>query len=261
MIKAFIGGLTQLIAKPFYFLPALIAMTINTLILAFSTEQYTDFLYNALILGEVPETSMLELPFYLITIYGVELFIIALGFFVSTLLGFYLLYVYANLVRDKQALIKAILSNTSKLTELIGLTIFVLVATLLYSTVAFFLFILSLTLEIIGLVIFLLFLIWIVFGIYAFVKLVFTPLIMVLERKKLKPALAQSWKWTEKKALKILFFLIILGFIVNIINAIFLSISELVGIEIIGVAILIFGLALSNAYYNIVFIKYFLNSK
>jgi len=187
--------------------------------------------------------------------------VIGLITFISIGLGFYLIYVYSSLINGKQALLKGIFSNISKAGEIIGLTIFIIVAMFLYFTIGFFLFVTSLTFETIGIITFLLFLLWLVLGLYAFVKLAFTPMFMVIERQKLKAALVASWKWSEKRTLSIFIFLTIIGFISGSINTIFSTLGDATGIEFVALLLLLLGVGLANAYYNIAFIKYFLNTK
>ena len=151
--------------------------------------------------------------------------------------------------------------NIGKITEIIGLTVFVFFAMFLYATIGYLFFVLSDMFEGIGIVFFLIFLLWLVLGVYAFVKLAFTPVLMATQRQKLKPALAATWKWSSGKTIKTAVFLAIIGGIAWILNTFFFALGDAAGVDFVEVLILMIGLSISSAYYNIAFIKYFLNTK
>lgn len=262
MLASLLGGFIELGKKPLYIVPALIVMILNFGVLLFSIDNYFQFFYDVFVFGEVAESSLIEMPFFLFTTYGVDLLLIGITMFISLWLGFYLLYVYSSLISgNEKSFVKGMTQNIGKTTEIFGLTFFVFFAMFLYATIGYLLFVLSDMFEGIGIVFFLIFLLWLVLGVYTYVKLVFTPVLMATESQKLKPALAATWKWSSGKTIKTAIFLAIIGAITGILNTFFSLVGDATGVDFVLVIILLLGLAFSNAYYNIAFIKYFLNTK
>ena len=262
MLASLLGGFIELSKKPLYIVPALIVMILNFGVLLLSIDNYFQFFYDVFVFGEVAESSLIEMPFFLFKTYGVDLILIGITMFISLGLGFYLLYVYSSLINgNEKNFMKGMTQNIGKATEILGLTFFVFFAMFLYAAIGYLLFVLSDMFEGIGIVFNLILLLWLVLGVYAYVKLAFTPVLMATERQKLKPALAATWQWSSGKTIKIAVFLAIIGAITGIINTFFSLVGEATGVDFVAVIILLLGLAFSNAYYNIAFIKYFLNTK
>lgn len=255
MLNAFASGFSELAKKPIYFLPALLAMAINFFVLIFTAENYFNFFYEVFIYGEVPQASLFQLPYYMLTTYTTELLVIGAAVFVSFLLGFYQLYAYASLLKKNKGVLEGIVSGFSKIGEIAGLTAFACAAFFLYSIAWFLLFIGSVS-DSLGLIAFVLLLAWTIFGAYVYLKLAFTPVIMAVEGAKLKEALAKSWKWSGKRLGKLLLFFILLGIIAGAINTFFSILADAAGIEMLALALLVIGLAVSNAYNSIVLVKY-----
>ncbi len=262
MFNALIEGAAEITKNPFYFIPALFVMVLNTIISLLAVDHVFQLVYSAFVFGEVPEATLVELPYYMLTIYTGEILVIAAATFVAMLLGFYLVFVYASLLSGKEkGGVKALTSGFSRIGELIGLTFFTGIAALLYAAIGYALFVASITFEGIGIITFILFLALILAGIYIYVKLAFTPVIMAVEKRKLKEALADCWKWTAKKPIGVAFFLVVLGFIAALGTEVFSAIGDATGIEEVSLAIFVIGVALVNTYYNIAYIKYYLGSK
>tara|TARA_Y100000310_G_scaffold200614_1_gene200692 strand:+ start:470 stop:1261 length:792 start_codon:yes stop_codon:yes gene_type:complete len=262
MFSAFLGGFTELTKKPSYFIPSLLGMLASLFVLVLAIESYFNVFYDSLILGETPESSLIEFPFHMFSFYGADLIVIGLATFISIGISFYMIYVYASLLNGQEkSAISAFTKNLKKISEIFWLTFFVFVGLFLYSVIAYALFVASITFEGIGIITFLLFVAWLIIGLIAYLNLIFTPVIMSVEMKKLKPALKASWQWSKKRTIGIAIFIAILGFITGLVGAIFSAIGESVGIEELGVLILLIGLGFTNAYYNIAFIKFYLNHR
>ena len=262
MLASLLGGFIELGKKPIYIVPALIVMILNFGILLLSIDNYFKFFYDVFVFGEVAESPLIEMPFFLFTTYGFDLVLIGITMFISLGLSLYLLYVYSSLINGTEKNIGKAMSQTiGKLGEIVGLTFFVFFAMFLYGTIGYLLFVLSTMVEGIGIIFLLIFLLWILLGIYFYVKLAFTPILMATEREKLKPALAATWKWSSGKTIKIAIFLALIGGIAGILNTFFSTLGDATGVNFLAVLILLIGLGISNAYYNIAFIKYFLNTK
>ncbi|MCR4335853.1 MAG: hypothetical protein NUV57_04930 [archaeon] len=262
MFSAFSSGFTEIIKKPSYLIPAFFGTLANAIVLILSIDSYFNILYSALILGETPDSTLIELPYHLFAFYGTDLIIIGLASFITFGIGIYLVFVYASLLNGKEkSAINAVIKTIPKAKEVFLLAFFVTIAGLLYGFVAYMLFVISLTIEVLGIVTFLLMLAWMIIGILAFLKLAFTPVAMALDNQKLKPALKATWQWSKKRTIRIVIFLFLLSFISGLIGSLFAGIGETVGIEELGVLILILGMIFANAYYNIAFIKFYLNHK
>jgi len=262
MINAIVEGFTSFAKKPLLFLPALFVMGLNFIVLLAAFESYFNLFFETLVLGEVPDAGLLELPFFMLTTYGADIIVIGLAAFVSFALGFYMIYIYASLLAGKETgMIKAIIANAKRTGEILGLTLFVSIALFLYGIVAYLLFVASVSIEALGLIAFILLLIWGLFGLFVYFKFAFTPVLMATEKQKLKPALAAVWKWSSPKLISIIIFLIIIGFLAGIINTVFITLADATGSNELGILLLLLGFGLSNAYYNISFVKYFTASK
>ena len=262
MINALVSSFFKLLKKPSYFIPALIGMILTTVIFLIFSDSYFNLIYKIFVFGEIPQTELFNLPFYLLSIYGADLFAITLSTFISISLGFFVLYVYSTLLNDSQLSVsKAITRNFEKISEIIGLSLFVFVVGFLYAGIGFILALINNSFESLGLLVVFLVLLWIITGIYIYTKLAFTPLIMNIEKQNLKQALSKNWKQSENKILEILIFLTVLSAIVQAMNFFVSTFADAIGVEVITLLVLIIGLGFTNAYYNISFIKYFLNSK
>lgn len=262
MLKSFATGLSDLVKRPFLIFPSFVAMVVNTALLILVSDSMFTIFYNVFILGDVPDATITQLPFYIISSYGPELTAITATTFISLLLSFYLVYVYSGLLNSKSTgVVKAMLGGFSRLGELIALSVFVSLCIFLFSMAGFAFFVGSLGLGGIGIISFLLGLAWTLFGAYVFLKLVFAPVLMAIGKKKLKAALAESWEWSSGKLLHIGAFMVLLFAAIGFINLVVSSASDATGIEELSLVILVLGMALSNAYYNIVFIRYFVDSR
>src|SRR3989344_3532775 len=241
MIGALAAGFIELAKRPLLFVPALIAMALNVLVLLFTIDNYFNFFFGVFLLGEVPDVSIAELPYYLFTAYWQDVIVMAAAAFVTFFISLWLLYTYADLVGKKgRGVLSQVLAQAKRAPEIFGLTISTFIGFFLYTTVAF-----------------LLFLAWLVFGIYSFFKFAFTPLFMAIERKNIKSALAESWKWTGKRLLSVIALFVAVGIVSGAINLVFSLASDATAVDEIAIIALVLGSAFSTAYYNIVLIKYF----
>ncbi|MEK6958343.1 MAG: hypothetical protein AABW99_05185 [archaeon] len=262
MLKEFIGGFTELVSRPLYFLPALLAGIINLFVMVAVSENSFNFFMQTLVLGNVPDVNLWQMPFYIINSYGQDLIAMLLGTLASLAVGFYILYVYSALIAAKEkGIVKAIAATAKKIPEILALSVFVLAAFFIYSTIAYFVFVAGVSIEAIGIILFIALLAWLVLGVYFFLMLAFTPLFMALNGTKLKKALAESWKWSPKRLLHIAVFLAVLWFLTMAVATLFSMISDFAGSDELIAGTLMLGMAVSGAYYNITFIKYFLANR
>ncbi len=149
----------------------------------------------------------------------------------------------------------------SKAGEIGMLSLFTFAALFIYLATGFLLFAATISAGATGIFFVLLMLAWIAIGAIAFFRFLFTPFFMAIDGLAMKKALSQSWKWSEKKVFSIIALFFALGIVSYAINAAFGAISGATGIEAIAFAALALGFCLSNAYYNTVLAKYFIESR
>lgn len=276
MINALFNSLTLLARKPWIFLPTLIVAAIMGVITVSTIETYFMLLFNLTFFNQMPQTTLLELPFRIFELYPIEssilLGMLAVMFFLNSLL----LLIYAHLVKEeierkKSSLLNAVRNAFSQIGQTILLFILIALVGLFLGIVylAFFaLMPLSGFSWIILLIIFLLI-------IYIAIKLLFTiPALAEAERtitsgKKIvqgkggiKQALEESWQFTDKHLFGTIALIIILFIVTAILTSIVGTIGELIELEEASIAVMYVLLAiigtladLSICYY------YFLNKK
>ncbi|MCR4369166.1 MAG: hypothetical protein NUV67_04645 [archaeon] len=261
MISALPKGFFGLIKRPALLIPAIGAIIFNFAMLILAAESYFNVFYDTLILGQVPNVSLLEMPLYIFNSYLPDLLIIFMASLASLMLGFYLVNVYHAMIGEKKNAVPALFSGISRIGEIFYLSAFFAVALFLYLAAAFFLMVFSINFGAIGIVFFFAFLAWILLGLYAYLKLMYTPFFMAAKRLNIKKALAQSWKWSAGKFWAIFALLFLLWAITWAFNSIFAAIAEQITVEFITIAVLVLGLGVSNAYYYVSLTEYFLGAK
>ncbi|MBI4210350.1 MAG: hypothetical protein HY544_02480 [Candidatus Diapherotrites archaeon] len=262
MIKAFASGFAEIATRPLLLVPALLGMFLNVLVIALSVDSYANIIFDTLIEGNVPAASMLKLPFYMASSYASDLLIIGMAMFVSMLIAYYLTFAYAIALSGKRkGVFGSLLSAASRAPEVLFLTVFTFAAAFLYCIAAFLLLAAAMAGEELGIVALPLLLGWMLLGVYAVLKLAFTPIAMASGGSKLKEALAQSWKWTSGRFLETALFFFILMMATILIGSAVTWLSGLTESEPVSFIILVLGMALLNSYYTVVFIRYYTDSK
>lgn len=262
MISALLGGFTEFARKPLYFVLSLVGIALNATVLLLSLESYQNVFISVVVFGEVPNVPLAQLPFYFTANYLTDLFVIGTSLLFSLAIGFMLLFAYSRmLTSNKPSLREGIVFAASRIMVAIGFAGFSFVAVFLYSVVAFFLFTASISFELVGTLAAVLLLLWLLFGLYLYTKLVFTPLFISIDEMNLKKALAESWKWSSGKFVPLIVFLVLAAAAGNIIAGASSLIGESIVDEAISATVIIIGVSLSNAYYNIVFTKFFVESR
>ena len=258
MFRVFIESFAEAVKKPLLLAPALIVMLANVLVLFLALDNYFGFFYDVFVFNNVPGQGLLDTPYYMITTYGVDILAMALASIIALALGFYLLYVFAEILAGKEKKVfRAMASTLSRAGEILALAFFAGIAAFLYIIVAYILLLITFSVEALGIITLLLLILWLIFGLYAYFKFVFTPVFMAVERKKLKEALKVSWKWSAGKLASIIVFLVILSFVTALITNVGIAISDSLSVDWLIVLALAITAGLSGAYYNIALIKYF----
>ncbi len=261
MISSLTGAFGELVKKPALLLPAFIGMGLNIAILLLTIDNYFSFFFDVFFIGNVPDASIAELPYYLFTSYFADIAVMAAAVFASFFIAYFLLFTYASVIGKKEkSVVKAMRTAIGRAAEIFWLTVFTFAAFFLYAAVSYALFAATLELGGLGIVALLLMLAWGAFGVYAFLKLAFAPLFVALEKKKIKQALAESWKWSGRRLLGIIGLLVLLMIITGTISAVFGAASDATGVDELAVLLLVLGSAVSSSYYNVALVKYFEDS-
>ncbi len=253
MFKHFVFGFFELLKRPSLVLPAFFGVLFGLALNLFVSIYAFDFLYNTIVLGEVVESSLLALPFYLIFSNPTQVFVLALGFLASIVNWVFFTYVYAECF-DK-SILESIKIAFSRLKEIFGLSVFIFFALTFYFVILFGFFVLAVQPSFFGIIGFLLSIAWALIGFYAGVKLIFAPAIMGVKRRKLKRAFSESW-FSKTGFFNTLLFIFVLTAIHFFLKFLFFRVGELVGNEVFLFVLTLLGATIANAYYLIVFIKY-----
>ncbi|HLC79282.1 MAG TPA: hypothetical protein VJG83_02520 [archaeon] len=256
MIGALLSGL-EILKRPQLLLIALLGSIANSFILLLSVDYYFSFFYEVFVLGEIADSSIIDMPFYLLATYATEILVIVLTIIASLMVWLYVLYAYSAMLSQKKKVIQALSFAISKTPEIAIVSSFLLALSFLFAAILFFFFIATFSFAGFEIVALLILIAALGLGAYIYLKLSFTPLFMALGKKTLKQSLGLSWKLSAKHLLQIAVFLILLSTISGVIAGVFSLLSEYPENEIIAFVLLLAGIAFSSAYYNIGFIRYF----
>ena len=134
MISAFAGGLAELAKKPLLLAVALIGAVINAGIMLLASDSYLNVFVSTLVLGEVPDASIMELPFFIFTSYAADIAIIIAAMTVSIAVGFFTLFAYSKMSSKKAGLRDGLSFAVSKIPEELFLAVFSMAAMLSRTT-------------------------------------------------------------------------------------------------------------------------------
>ena len=107
MISAFTGGLSELIKRPLFFVPALLGMLLNALILMLALGSYQAIFFGAVISGDAPDAQLIAQPYYFLANNLADSAIIALALLGTIIVGTLLLFTYAKMLTAKKTGIAA----------------------------------------------------------------------------------------------------------------------------------------------------------
>ncbi len=258
MISAFVGGLIEMAKRPLLIVPALLGIAINVIVLLLCLDSFQNIFIGAVLLNELPNAPPLDALFYFAANNAADIAIISIALYISLLIGALTIFAYTKALQAKKGgIAQGISFALSNLPNALGLGAFAFIAVLLYAAVALTLLLAGVSEGATGIIALALFLLWLAFGAYSYTKFVFTPLFMALDGTNLKKALAQSWVWSSGKFIPLLIFLFLAYFASSVISGAAVAASDAISAEEISFAVLLFGVCLSNAYYNIVFVKFF----
>ncbi len=250
--------------------PALLAAVLNLIVMLLALDTFQAAVFGIAILGEVPDAPLIEAPFHFLVNNAAETATMAIAALASLATASLLLFAYSRMLTAKKASLKdGFLFALSRLGAALGLSVFALVTLFLYGVAAFLLLMASVSFELTGLVAFLALLAWLAFGAYVYTKLVFTPLFISIEGLNVKKALAESWKWSSGRFIPLVIFLfllwaatgIIVGFGDIVGAAVGTALGGAVDPDLVAFIAFLLGFLAASAYFNIVFTKFFVETR
>ncbi|AJF59988.1 MAG: hypothetical protein J4224_00905 [Candidatus Diapherotrites archaeon] len=262
MFSALVQGLKDLALKPSILLPAIVFVLFNAVLAALSQDTILEFFYNVIFLEQLPyATNWVEFFYFFVMIYFWQLLALALVLFLAYTASFWMAFSYSAFVKNKGKT-GAVASSTHALSRIgsaVSLAVFFGIVTLLYGFLLMVFFLLtSLPGEnIVGGLGLLLFLLWLVFGVYLLVKLLFLPYIVGVEESKTKNAVEKAWQWSGKHFFGIIVVSLIVGIIANVIALAGSALSDFFGESLVAVAVVALFVSVSVAYSNLVFAHYY----
>jgi hypothetical protein len=260
MIKAVFGGLAQIVAKPQVLIAGIITAIIQFMVLLFALEPLSSLAENVLLLGNVPNVSLLELPFQFYRMYFNEINLLLIAFLISLILQLWLGIVIArfavNLQAKKAGILEAIGFGIKGLGKIIGAVVFLLAIVGIFFAVFQFLVWLSDFSTEASIILTTLLLI---LAAYVFIKLVFFVPIMGCKEANVKTALEEAWEFGKNKFWKILALLVIVAIVSAVIEMIGTLASDAIANDIISAAVLSLFSIIATTYSALVLANYYLN--
>lgn len=244
--------------RPQVLLPALIVALVNFGMVILFSESYI-LLFSDIGTGNIPDISILEMPYFFLSTYFVEIATITIVLFVSIACSLYLVYTYAKMLSGKRIGIVGSMSYAAgRLGEILLFSLFLMIAWAIFLTALFIAISATFYTGELG-VVFIIAVFLVGLGaIYIFARLSYAPLFMFFENMKVRKALSEAWHWSDKMPFKIIFFLLLLSVATQIISFVFGTASDLTESQaVISAIIALLGLLISNAYSAIAFVKYF----
>jgi len=260
MFDALFGSIGYIVRRPAVLLPAIVTALFSAALFVAGFDLIMRFLWDALIVGILPEVSEIELPYMLMKMYGTELGVIALLGVLNLAAGVWLVFVYGYLIkggqRGKVTLGSAVGYAISRLWNVIYVSGFIALIALLFMLLGIFTAWIS-SLQGIGIIGLPLMLIAALAAMYVFIKLTFLPAVMAADDAKLKIGIAKTWKWSAGKLPGIVLFLILLSGIAGAVQQIGLIAAGFFEDEFFAFLAFAVFAVIANAYFSIAIVKYY----
>lgn len=259
MIRAFVDSAKMLLRKPQLLIPTAVLALVNVILLYFTIEAIMEMLYSSLVLEEVPEATLLQMPYFLFSMYSIPLIIVALLVFFAFAVQAWLIYVYSKFVKDgeKANIVGAVSAGFANILNAMIISIFFMLAGFVYVVATFIVLLILLSVEILGIISLLLLLAWFLFGIYLFIKLYFLPVVMAIEGKGLKAALPIVWKWSQKRMIRVIVIIVAIFIIYNIINTAGLVVSDILPPGLLSTLLYYIFALIGLSYGSLVLVNYY----
>lgn len=262
LINALVSGFTVIVKKPAVLLAALFAAVVNIGIFYLVYDQFLDFVYYALYLEILPQTTIYALPMRLFQLYPFEISVLLIGAFLGAIVQVWLVFVLGRFMQDFEkgsaGIVDAIKHATARLKKCFEVAVFLYIIGFIYFVVMLFLMFLGIISDVLSLV---LLGVWGLVGIYLLIKLVFLPVVVATDRERLKDALAKTWSFSEKRFFSMVIFLVVVYFISTVLETIGGNLSLMVEDDLISLLILLIFVLASISYSTIAMVKYYLNNK
>lgn len=260
MISSVFGGLAQLAAKPQVLIAGIITAVIQFIVLLFTLDPLSSLAENVFLLGNVPNVSLLELPFQFYRMYFTEISILLIAFLISLILQLWLSIVIArfagNLRERKSGIIEALGFGAKSFGKIIGAVVFLLaIVGIFFAVFQFLVWISGFSTEV-SLVLTILLLI---LAAYVFIKLVFFVPIMGCKEANVRDALGEAWEFGKNRFWKILALLVIVAVVSAVIEMIGTLISGAIANDIISAAVISLFSVIAATYSALVLANYYLN--
>lgn len=263
MLNALLGAAGLIVKKPAILLPALVAVAINLALMLAAGDFLFGFLYDAFIFGSMPEGSLLQMPFFIISMYPAQVLVVAvlaLALYATTA---WLAVVYGHAAgtakKGKMAVISSVSFAAGRIGGILALAVFVFLISLAYGIIMLSLIWLLMLpgMEIPAIV---LMAAWFLFGIYLLLRVLFLPVVMGVEQAGLKGALGIVWKWGRKHNIGMVALVFALFLITLAMDEAGAAIGGLAGDEMLSLAVAVLFALLNSAYFSLALAKYYAGS-
>ena len=261
VIGAVLGALKIIFKKPQVVLPLLFAAIINVVLLSLFFDAVFDFLYDAFVLGNIPSSGLWELPFAVFASYPSGVILIILLSFVSAVVQFWAVFALAKFVKDldgKGGIVSAVKAANKRIYDVLGISVFLSAVFALYSLI--FLFLVWL-IGLAGIFALVLILLWVLFGVWLFIKLFLLAIVSAAEKLNTRDAIGKTWLFAEKHFLGIIAIIIVAGIIVAVIEGVGTAIADWLNLDIFSDIISIIFILFAQTFSQLAFILYYLKSR
>lgn len=215
MIAELFEGFFELIKKPALLLPALLVAAVMLIVLFFSDAAIEGFLTDVVLNDAVPQTSTINLPFLLFSMYPAELATIIVSAFVFGIASNWLAFCFARFVKKRKGLGEAFGFANKNLGNAFFLALFDFLA-------IGFLFAVALAIsgigELNGWAGLVLGIVFVLLAIVAYLILLFLPTALAVGELTIKQALGESAGFVKKRIVFAFVFVLIVGLLSTLIS-------------------------------------------
>jgi len=258
MLKSVLGSLAQLVAKPQVLVAGILAGIFQLVLALVAWDSGLDLFEQVIVLGQMPDVGILELPFAFFQLYFPQLSVLFLVLLVGLIVQFWASIVLGrfakNSIEGKGGIGEALGFGVSHLGKICWAIIFLMAVSAVFfaafgivAGIAGFSIELSIILALVLMIVLA----------YLYVRLVFFLPIMGAKDANARDALLESWEFSKKKFWTIVIFLVIVSLVAGVFDLAGTILSEqFTGDVVSGIIVAIFailsstysGLALANYY-------------
>lgn len=264
MLVSFITGFKELYKHPGVFLPGVIAVAINMVLLFLGYDVVFGFLYHIMLPGGLPEGLLLEMPFLVLAHYYWEILATAVFLFLGFCVNIWAVFAIAKYIADEdkgRIVGKAIKYATARIGKIASVAVFAGVLGVIFFAAFLILFWLALVAPILGLVIMVLMLALAILIFYLYVKLLFLAIVMGTTGHNVKNAIPEVWRWSSKRFWELLVLIFALTFISSAVLDIGIEVSNFMPDDNLELVVPAVFSVLAVTYSNVVMAHYYLKTK